>query len=477
MPIIRDGVQVVGPYAPQGLSLSASRAKIFVCQPTAPSAETACAERIARHLATQAFRRPATDADVQLLMKFYATGRAEAGGFDNGVTELVTAILSSPDFLYRAIRSSPGEARPLSDLELAARLSFFIWNEGPDEELIGLATQNRLSDPAVIGAQVKRMLQDPRAESLVNNFAFSWLNMATLSQIEPLDPQFNASMRTNFETEIHLFLDAVLLGNRNVTELMTADYTFVNEPLARQYGIPGVLGAQFRRVTLKDETRWGLLGKGAVELRTSYGDRTSPVLRGEYILDRILGTPPTPPPPGVNTDLSVHEGAPPATVRARLEAHRANPTCKGCHGVMDPYGLAMENFDVTGRWRDVDYQANKAPIDATTELSGGTVLHGPVDLRRYLTRRPEQFPTTVTKRLMMYALNREVEYYDMPQVRKIVHDAAANNYTLGALITGIVNSDSFRRQAPEQQAPKVVPTKVASIDTSRVGVPKQLQER
>jgi hypothetical protein len=480
MPIIRDGVQVVGPFSPQGLSLSESRAKIYVCQPKDDSEDTACAQRIARHLATEAFRRPATDADVQLLMKFYAIGRAEAGGFDSGVTELVTAVLSSPDFLYRSIHSSttPGEVRQLSDLELASRLSFFIWNEGPDDQLIGLATKHQLSDPAVMKTQVDRMLKDPRAESLVANFATSWLNLGTLAQVEPLDPTFNAEMRTNFETEARLFLEAVLLGNRNVTELMTADYTFLNQPLARQYGISGVLGPQFRRVTLTDETRWGLLGKGAVQLRTSYSDRTSPVLRGEYVLDRILGTPPTPPPPGVNTDLSVHEGQPPATVRARLEAHRANPTCKGCHGVMDPYGLAMENFDVTGRWRTVDTAANKAPIDPTAELDSGVVLHGPADLRRYLTRRPEQFPTTVTKRLMMYALNRELEYYDMPQVRKIVHDAAANNYTLGALITGIVNSDSFRRQGSEQQSTKQpLPTKVASNDTSRIGTVKPLQER
>jgi hypothetical protein len=466
MPIIRDGVQVVGPFSPQGLSLSESRAKIFVCQPKQEAEERPCAERIARHLATEAYRRPVTDADVQLLMKFYATGRAEAGGFDSGVTELVTAILSSPDFLYRAISSSPNQTRQLSQLELASRLSFFLWNEGPDEQLIGLAGSNRLSDPAVMKTQVERMLKDPRAQSLVENFAFSWLNMATLAQVEPLDPAFGSAMRENFETEVRLFLNAVLLGNRNVTELLTADYTFVNESLARQYGIPGVLGPQFRKVTLTDENRWGLLGKGAVELRTSYGDRTSPVLRGEYVLDRILGTPPTPPPPGVNTDLSVHEGQPLATVRARLEAHRANPTCKGCHGVMDPYGLAMENFDVTGRWRTVDAQA-KQPIDPTAELSSGAVLHGPADLRRYLTRRPEQFPTTVTKRLMMYALNREIEYYDMPQVRKIVRDAAASNYTLGALITGIVNSDSFRQQGPEIAPPtkQAAPTKVAANDT------------
>ena len=471
MPIIRDGVQVVGPFAPQGLSLSESRAKIFVCQPKQESEETPCAERIARHLATEAFRRPATDADVQLLMKFYVTGRSEPGGFDSGVTELVTAVLSSPDFLYRAIRSAPDATRPLSDFELASRISFFIWNQGPDEELIDLANKSQLSDPAVIKAQVDRMLKDPRAESLISNFATSWLNLGTLAQIEPLDPTFTAGMRTNFETEARLFLESVLLGNRNVTELLTADYTFVNDSLARQYGIPGVYGPQFRRVTLKDENRWGLLGKGAVQLRTSYSDRTSPVLRGEYVLDRILGTPPTPPPPGVNTDLSVHEGQPPATVRARLEAHRANPTCKGCHGVMDPYGLAMENFDVTGKWREVDAQA-KAPIDPTAELDSGIVLHGPADLRRYLTRRPEQFPTTVTKRLMMYALNRELEYYDMPQVRQIVRDAAAKNYTFAALITGIVNSDSFRRQGPEAPPSKVA-TKVASNGAPGTNATKQ----
>lgn len=479
MPIIRDGIQVVGPFEPHGLSLSASRAKIFVCEPRQQSDERPCATRIARNLATKAYRRPATDADVQVLMKFYDTGRTEAGGFDSGITELVTALLSSPDFLYRAISTSPtpGESRPLNDLELASRLSFFLWSQGPDEQLSGLAAQKRLSDPAVLKAQVERMLKDPRARALVNNFAFSWLNVGTLAQIEPDDKSFTSAMRDNFETEIRLFLASVLLENRSVTDLLNADYTFVNESLARQYGIPGVLGPQFRRVTLKDENRWGLLGKGAVLLRTSYGDRTSPVLRGEYVLDRLMGTPPTPPPPNVNTDLSLHLGQKPTTVRARLETHRANATCRGCHGLIDPLGLAMENFDVTGRWRDVDAIA-KVPIDPTAELSSGAVLHGPVDLRHYLTRLPDQFPTTVTKRLMMYALNRELEYYDMPQVRRIVHDAAADNYTFAAIITGIVNSDAFRRQGPEAPSKQVAtPTKVASIDTRSIDVTKQSQER
>jgi hypothetical protein len=460
MPIIRDGVQVVGPFAPQGLSLSQSRAKIFVCQPTQAAEERPCAEKITRHLATQAFRRPATDADVKLLLKFYDNGRAEAGGFDSGVTELVTAVLSSPDFLYRSISTAKtaDQSRALTDLELASRLSFLLWNQGPDEQLISLATGRKLADPAVMNAQVERMLKDPRAQSLVENFALAWLNLDELEQIEPLDPAFNSAMRTNFETEIRLFLASVLLENRSVMDLLNANYTFVNESLARQYGIAGVLGPQFRRVTLTNENRWGLLGKGAVLLRTSYGDRTSPVLRGAWVLDRIVGTPPTPPPPGVVTDLSIHDGQKPTTVRARLENHRANATCNGCHGLIDPPGLALENFDVTGRWRDIDAAA-KDPIDATVTLTGGTVLHGPADLRRFLNRRADQFPTTVTRRLMMYALNREIEYYDMPQVRQIVREAATKNYTLGAILTGIVNSDSFRRQAPEAQATTVASSK------------------
>jgi hypothetical protein len=469
MPIIRDGIQVVGPYSPQGLSLSASRARIFICQPKNEAEERPCAERIARHLATQAFRRPVTDADVTWLMKFYETGRKDPGGFDSGVTELLTAVLSSPDFLYRAMPASraAGQSRQLSDLELASRLSFFLWSEGPDEQLIKLAADKKLSAPGVLQSQVERMLKDPRAHSLVDNFAFSWLNFGTLSQVEPDDKRFTGDMRTNFETEARLFLASVLLENRSVMDLVNADWTFVNESLARQYDIPGVYGPQFRRVTLKDENRWGLLGKGAMQLRTSYGDRTSPVLRGAWVLDRIMGTPPTPPPPGVNTDLSVHLGDAPKTVRARLEAHRTNKTCQACHGEIDPLGLALENFDNTGRWRNEDALA-KQPIDTTTTLTTGQILHGVPDLRRYLNQRPDQFPTTVTKRLMMYALNRELEYYDMPQVREIVRDAAANNYKFADIVTGIVKSDAFRRQGPETapKGSKTPPTKVASTVTS-----------
>lgn len=463
MPIIRDGIQVVGPYSPHGLSLSSSRAKIFICQPKTTAEEQPCAQTIARHLATRAFRRPLTDADVTGLMRFYATGRAESGGFDSGIMELVTAILSSPDFLYRSV-ASPRAADPahsLSDLEVASRLSFFLWSEGPDETLLQLAANRQLADPMILRTQVERMLKDPRARALVDNFAFSWLNLGTLAQVEPDDKRFTADMRTNFEIEARLFLASVLLENRSVLDLINADWTYLNESLARQYDIPGVYGPQFRRVTLTNENRWGLLGKGAVQLRTSYGDRTSPVLRGAYVLDRIMGTPPTPPPPGVNTDLSIHLGQKPTTVRARLESHRTNPNCQACHGVIDPLGLALESFDNTGRWRDQDAVANES-IDTTTSLSSGQVLHGPADLRRYLNQRPDQFPTTVTRRLMMYALNRELEYYDMPEVRQIVRTAAANRYRFADLIVGVVNSDAFRRQGPEVPRVATPPTKVAS---------------
>ena len=469
VPIIQTAIEIEGPFSPQGLSLSDSRSRIFICQPKTEAEERPCAEKIARHLGTEAFRRPVTEADVNMLLKSYDLGRKDAGGFDSGVTELVTAVLSSPDFLYRAISTSPQaeESRLLNDLELASRLSFFLWSTGPDDELISLAASGKLSDPKVMQAQVERMLKDARANALVENFALAWLNLDELEKVEPTDGGFNAAMRTNFETEIRLFLASVLLQNRSVMDLLNADWTFVNEALARQYDIPGVRGPQFRRITLTDANRFGLLGKGAFLLRTSYADRTSPVLRGAWILDRIVGAPPAPPPPNVATDLAIKDGAKPTTVRARLEEHRQNPNCMGCHGLIDPPGLALENFDNTGRWRKVDAQA-RAPIDTRTELASGIVITGPVELRRYLTSHEDQFPTTVTKRLMMYALNREVEYFDMPQVRKIVREAAARNYTLGSLITGIVNSDAFRRQGPEEHQDNQPPKQtVASSVTTK----------
>jgi len=461
VPIIQTAIEIEGPFAPHGLSMSDSRAKIFVCQPKAEAEERPCAEKIARHLGTEAYRRPVSDGDISTLMKFYDIGRKEAGGFDAGVTELVTAVLSSPDFLYRAIATTPqsDEPRLLTDLELASRLSFFMWGTGPDDQLLNVAGSKKLSDPAVMKAQVERMLKDPRANTLVENFALGWLNLDELDKVEPTDGGFNAAMRANFETEIRLFLSSVLLENRSVMDLLTADWTFVNEALARQYAIPDIHGPQFRRVKLTNENRFGVLGKGAFLLRTSYADRTSPVLRGAWILDKIMGTPPTPPPPNVSTDLAIKDGAKPTTVRARLEEHRRNPNCQACHGLIDPPGIALENFDNTGRWRTIDAAA-KAPIETQTTLSSGMVLNGPVELRKYLISRPDQFPTTVTRRLMMYALNREVEYFDMPQVRQIVKDNAANGYRFTDLVLGVVNSEAFRRQGPEEhkQATPAKPT-------------------
>ena len=451
MPIIQTGIEIEGPFQPSGLSMNESRAKIFVCEPENRAEELPCARRIARNMATQAFRRPVTDADLQFVMKFYEEGRQEEGGFDAGITELVTAILSSPDFLYRVIpAAAPGETRLLTDLELASRLSFFLWNTPPDKELIDLAANNRLSEPAVMDAQVDRMLKDPRASSLVDNFALSWLNLDELDQVEPLDRAFTPAVRANFETEIRMFLASVLLEDRSVVDLLKADWTFLNQDLAQYYAIPGVRGSAFRRVQLENPNRHGLLGKGAVLLRTSYADRTSPVVRGAWVLERIMGTPPTPPPPGVETDLSIHDGDAPTTIRARLEAHRQNPTCMGCHGQIDPPGLALENFDNTGRWRDVDAAARVA-IDATTELTSGQKIEGPVELRDFLLSREDQFPSTVASRLLMYATNREVEYFDMPVVREIVRDARASNYRFSTLIKGVVNSEPFRRQGTDHE--------------------------
>ena len=308
--------------------------------------------------------------------------------------------------------------------------------------------------------QVRRMLADPKASSLVTNFAMKWLNLDSLESVKPdpvLFPGFNDQLRRDFSTEAEAFVSSILLEDRSLVDLLTADHTFLNERVARHYGIPGVSGPQFRRVTLTDKERFGLLGKAAVLMRTSYADRTSPVLRGAWVLDKLMGTPPTPPPPDTATDLSQKAGEQPKTVRARLELHRDKATCKMCHGVIDPTGLALENFDAIGAWRTVDGQA-KAPIDASTVLPNGVAINGVVELRAQLVDRPAMFVNAVTERLMMYAINRKLEHFDMPQVRAIVRAAAKENYKLSSIVLGIVNSDAFRKQAPEA-APNAAATK------------------
>ena len=475
VPRLLDGVTVNGPFNAKGVSMSASREKIFVCEPKAASEERACAEQIAANLARRAYRRPVTKADVDALMPFYETGHKEPGGFGSGVKYIVTAVLSSPDFLYRAIQPAgnapDAPVHALTDIELASRLSFFLWSQGPDDELLNLAVANKLHEPATMIAQVKRLLADNRAQEIVSSFGLKWLNVDDLNAVDPdprLFPGYTPALRADMATETELFLRSILLEDRNVTDLLTDNYTFLNERLARNYGIEGVRGPQFRKVELTQPYRFGLLGKGAVLLRTSYADRTSPVLRGAWVLERIFGSPPTPPPPNVNTDLSQKAGEKPKTIRARLEQHRNVKSCNQCHGVIDPIGIALENFDTIGRYRTQDREAN-APIDAKTVLSNGVPVDGPVALREQILRRPERFVEAFTEKLMMYALGRELEYGDMPQVRAIVAQAKGDDYRFSALVNGIVKSDAFLLQSQPHDRPKIETkkpeTKTAAVVT------------
>jgi hypothetical protein len=455
-PRMIDGVEVVGPFDSPGISQTPARERLFVCQPQ-PGEERACARRILETLAGRAFRRPVTAGDVDPLMPYFEMGLEGSGDFDAGIEHAVASVLVSPDFLYRAIRTPEGSgagteasAFPLSDLELASRLAFFLWSQGPDEELLELAAAGELGRPAVLEAQARRMLEDPRATNLVGNFALKWLNLDNLSEVEPDPnrfPAFSDELRRDFAVEIEAFIESVLLGDRPVTDLLTASHTSLNERLARHYGIDSVLGPQFRRVELENPERWGLLGKGAMLLRTSYGDRTSPVLRGAWVLEKLMGTPPAPPPPDVETDLSTPEGEKPTTLRARLERHRSSPACNQCHGVIDPIGLALENFDAIGKWRDVDVDAG-APIDARTVLPDGRSVDGPRALERRLFEGSDQFVRALTERLLMYAVGRELEFFDMPAVRTVVREAAEGDYRLSEIVSGIVHTDAFRMQAP-----------------------------
>jgi hypothetical protein len=466
VPGIAAGINLVGPFNSTGLTRTASRRKLFVCEPEVADRERECATEIAANLARRAYRRPVSQADLDRLMPFFDEGRKGAGGFDEGVELMTAAVLSSPDFLYRTIAPTTDASAPSQELtavELASRLSFFLWSQGPDDELLRLAESGDLTQPKVLQAQVDRMLLDPRAEVLVTSFAEGWLGVDDLEAVVPdmiLFPEFTDGLRQDFATEMRLFLKSVLLGGGNVKTLLDGDYTFVNERLARHYGIEGIVGPQFRRVELMDPARHGLLGKASMLMRTSYGNRTSPVLRGAWILDKLMGTPPTPPPPGVETNLDTPEGEQPKTVRERLEQHRKDDTCNACHGVIDPYGLALENFSAIGEWRDYDKEAD-APIDARTELSGGRPVDNPVELTAALLARDDQFVQALTEKLMMYAVGRELEYYDMPQVREVVRAAKRRDYRFSALVAGIVQSDAFRLQAVRREGESSQPEQVA----------------
>jgi hypothetical protein len=447
------GFTVAGPFNVTGVSETPSRRKIFVCRPVSAAEEMPCARKILRQLATEAFRRPVTEEDLVAPLSFYTHARA-SGDFEAGIESGLTAILSSTKFLLRSApvitASAPGAISELTDLELASRLSFFLWSTGPDAQLVELATSGRLHEAPVLTAQVQRMLADPRASSLVDTFAFQWLGVSRMDNILPdptVYPNFDGELRVSLEQEMRLFLASVLVPGRSVLDLLRSDTTFLNERLARHYGVPNVRGAQFRPVQLADANRNGLLGKGALMLATSYGNRTSPVLRGAWVMDALYGTPPTSPPPGVEQFKENEPGKNHGTVRERLEQHRAQKSCNSCHGVMDPLGFALENYDVTGAWRSKDLDANEM-IDARGKLASGTDVGGPAELSRAILARPEQFVQAMTEKLMTYALGRPVHYQDMPAVRAIVHNAAAQDYRFEALVGGIVASDAFRKRRP-----------------------------
>jgi hypothetical protein len=456
--------EVRGPLQASGVSDTPSRERIFTCRPQSKSEEEPCARKILQTLAERALRRPTTPADMDDLMPFYSAGYRD-GGFEGGIRDALTALLADPEFLYRSEPApgnvAPGEAYRINDLELASRLSFFLWSSLPDEALLTAARNGELRTSAGLEKQVKRLLADPRSETLASNFGFQWLNMAKLGEIQPdvaLFPMLNGDVRQEFREELRLFIDATFRENRSVLDLLSADYTFVNERVALLYGIKDVKGEDFRRVTLQDSRRFGLLGKGAVLMVTSYPNRTAPVLRGAFVLERLMGTPPAAPPPNVGNLKENVEGAKPHTVRELMALHRSNPSCNGCHGVLDPLGFSLENFDAVGQARTRDRFVGQ-DIDASGTLPDGTQLNGPDDLRNALLRKPDQFVQTLTEKLMTYALGRTLDYKDMPQVRAIVRAAAADNYRFQTLVMDIVTSPPFQMA----RAPAPVDVKSASL--------------
>ena len=446
-------VTISGPYDAKGPGDTVSRKRIFVCRPAAASEEEACARRIVSTLERRAYRRPVTTNDVETLMPFYTAGKTE-GGFDLGIQRAIQRLLVSPQFLFRIERdpsnAAPGTAHPVSDLELASRLSFFLWSSIPDDELLTLASQGKLRQPGILQQQVRRMLADSRSTSLVSNFAEQWLYLRDIENKRPneaLFADFDESLRDAFRKETDLFLDSVLRGNHSVLDLLSANYTFVNERLAKHYGIPNVHGSDFRRVTFPaGSPRGGLLGQGSILTITSYANRTSPVSRGKWVLENLLSAAPPPPPPDVPAlKTEGKDTGKTLTMRDAMIQHRANPACAGCHSRMDPIGFAMENFDGVGRWRDQD-AGN--PIDASGVFPGGEKFDGMAGLKASLLSHPEEFVSTITEKLMMYGVGRNVQYYDRPAIRAIIKQAR-NNYTFASLVLGVVESAPFQmRETP-----------------------------
>jgi hypothetical protein len=450
-----DRLTVEGPFNASGAGDTASRRRILVCRPATSQEELPCARKILSELTQRAYRRPAADTDLETLLSFYQR-RRNANTFEAGIESALQYLLASPEFLFRfepdPAGVAPGTMYRVSDLALASRLAFFLWSSIPDDQLLNLAAQKKLHEPAVLEQQVRRMLADPRSEALSGNFAEQWLFLRNLKSAAPnLDtfPDFDDNLRQAMKQETELFFGSMVREDRNVIELLTADYTFLNERLARHYGVPGIYGSQFRRVHVADETRRGLLGQASILTVTSYPARTSPVQRGKWILTNILGSPPLPPPPNVPELKETGGDGKPHSLRDRMEAHRANPVCAGCHKVMDPIGFALENFDAVGRWRSSDEGAR---IDPSGTLFNGARVDGPVALRQTLVARPEVFVGVLAEKLLTYALGRGLEYYDMPAVRKVVREASTQGFRFSSLVLGVVNSAPFQMKMKKEPA-------------------------
>jgi hypothetical protein len=451
-----ERLMIDGPHNAAGKSGSIdtpSRRKIFVCRPP-ESNEDFCARKILTTLATRAYRRPVTEEDIQPLVEFYKQGRA-GGGFEQGIQRGLERILASPSFLFRLEREpanlTAGGPYRLSDLELASRMSFFIWSSIPDDELLSLANRGRLKDPAVLEQQVKRMLGDPRSDALVENFATQWLKLGKIVAVKPDEyeyPEFDENLRGAIQEETRQFIRSQIREDRSVVDLLSADYTFVNDRLARHYGIPDVYGNQFRKVTFKDGVRGGLLGQASILTATSYPNRTSPVVRGRWLLENMLGAPPPPPPPDVPALKESGAEGQPKSVRERMEMHRKNPVCAACHVRMDPLGFSLENFDALGKWRTV---SDGEPIDTSASLPDGTQFEGVAGLRKLLLDHRAEFVRTLADKMLAYAIGRSVEYYDLPAIRQVTRSAAPGDYRWSAVIFGIVKSAPFTMSAAAGQ--------------------------